>query len=108
MSTSSLPLHALSTSSSTCTKDYAKARIQGITSEIEQYQKTRYISAAEAVWRLLGYHMVSRFPAVTKVHAHLEGEQYVTYPDDAASEMRLEIAENSPPSSLMTYFQHPY
>ena len=50
--------------------------------------------------------MVSRFPAVTKVHAHLEGEQYVTYPDDATPEMRLEIAENSP-SSLITYFQRP-
>lgn len=86
--------------------DYAKARIQGITSEIEQYRKTRYISAAEAVWRLLGFQMVSRFPAVAKVHAHLEGEQYVTYPDDATPEMRLEIAENSP-SSLMTYFQRP-
>lgn len=50
--------------------DYAKARIQGIPSEIEQYRKTRYISAAEATWRLLGFQMVSRFPAVTKIHAH--------------------------------------
>lgn len=50
--------------------------------------------------------MVSRFPAVTKVHAHLEGEQYVTYPADATPEMRLQIAENSP-SSLMIYFKRP-
>ena len=29
----------------------------------------------------------------TIAHAHLEGEQYVTYPDDATPEMRLEITE---------------
>ena len=85
--------------------DYAKARIQGITSEIEQYRKTRYIHICRrGVWRLLGYQMVSRFPAVTQIHAHLEGEHYVTYPDDATPEMFLEIADNFP-SSLMTYFR---
>lgn len=28
--------------------DMAKARVSGITSEIEQYRQTRYVSAAEA------------------------------------------------------------
>ena len=60
-------------------EDYAKPRIQGITDEIELYRKTRYISAAEATWRLLGFQMVDRNPAVTKIHAHLEGEQYVCF-----------------------------
>lgn len=36
----------------------------------------------------------------------MEGEQYVTYPDDATPEMRLQIAANSP-SSLMMYFKRP-
>ena len=57
------------------TEYYARARIQGITDEIELYRKTRYISAAEATWRLLGFQMIDRNPAVTKLHAHLEGEQ---------------------------------
>lgn len=48
-------------------EDYAKARIQGITDEIELYRKTRYISAAEATWRLLGFQMIDRYPAVTKI-----------------------------------------
>lgn len=87
-------------------EDYAKARIQGIKCEIELYRKTRYISAAEATWRLLGFHMVDRYPAVTKIHAHLEGEQYVTYPAGATKEERIQIAEASP-SSLMTYFKRP-
>ena len=44
------------------TEDYARARIQGITDEIELYRKTRYISAAEATWRLLGFQMIDRNP----------------------------------------------
>ena len=59
---------------------YARARIQGITDEIELYRKTKFISAAEATWRLLGFQMIDRNPAVTNLHAHLEGEQYVLFP----------------------------
>ena len=44
------------------TEDYARARIQGITDEIELYRKTRYISTAEATWRLLGFQMIDRNP----------------------------------------------
>ena len=41
------------------TEDYARARIQSITDEIELYKKTRYISAAEVTWKLLGFQTVS-------------------------------------------------
>ena len=87
-------------------EDFAKARIQGIKSEIEQYRKTRYISAAEATWRLLGYQMTDRNPAVTKIHVHLEGEHNITYPHNATHEQRLLIAENSQ-SHLLKYFKRP-
>ena len=83
-----------------------RAGIQGVMCEIEQYRRTRYISAAEATWRLLGYQMVDRYPAVTKIHAHLEGEQYVTFPQNATPEERLQISDASP-SELMTYFNRP-
>ena len=73
------------------TEDYARARIQGITDEIELCRKTRYTSAAEATWRLLGFQMIHRNPAVTKLHAHLEGEQYVLFPSNATQAQRLEI-----------------
>ena len=42
------------------TEDYARARIQGIPDEIQLYRKTRYISASEATWRLLGFQMIDR------------------------------------------------
>ena len=50
--------------------------------------------------------MVDRYPAVTKIHAHLEGEQYVTFPQNATPEERLQISDASP-SELMTYFNRP-
>ena len=80
--------------------------IQGITDEIELYRKTRYISAAEATWRLLGFQMIDRNPAVTKRHAHLEGEQYVLFPSYATQAQRLEIT-NRTYSPLMEYFARP-
>lgn len=87
--------------------DFAKARIiSGITSEIEQYRKTRYISAAEATWRLLGYNMMDRYPAVTEIHAHLQGEQYVTFPQNATHEQRLQIVEDTQ-THLLKYFKRP-
>ena len=88
------------------TEDYARARIQGITDEIELYRKTRYISAAEATWRLLGFQMIDRNPAVTKLHAHLEGEQYVLFPSNATQAQRLEIT-NRTHSPLMEYCARP-
>ena len=92
-----LPLLALSSFFKYChkTKDSARARIQGITDEIELYRKTRYISAAEATWRLLGFQMIDRNPAVTKLHAHLEGEQYVLFPSNATQVQRLEITNRT-------------
>lgn len=49
-------------------EDYARARIQGITDEIELYRKTRYISAAEATWRLLGFQMIDILPLKNSTH----------------------------------------
>lgn len=86
--------------------DLSRARVAGITSEIEQYRKTRYVSAAEATWRMLGYEMMSRDPAVTVVHAHLEGENNVMYPSNATDEIRRQCAEDAV-SDLMRYFKRP-
>ena len=70
------------------------------------YRKTRYLSASEAMWRLLGFNMYDRYPAVTKIYAHLKGEQYVTFPASATQEQRLQITEATH-SPLMNYFARP-
>ena len=84
----------------------AKAKISGISSEIKQYRKTRYLSAAEAKWRKPGYEMLCRQPAVTLIHAHLEGENNVIYPVGATANQRRECA-NEAVSDLMRYFKRP-
>ena len=53
-------------------EDYPKKRIHGIFGEIELYWKTRYIATAETTLRVLGFQMIDRNSAVTKIHAHLE------------------------------------
>ena len=86
--------------------DFAKARIAGIKSEIEMYRTIRYISATEATWRMLGFGSHSRFPAVTRIHAHLEDENNVLYPAEASAEERAAIAQHST-SDLMRYLKRP-
>ena len=86
--------------------DFAKARISGITNEIEMYRTTRYISAAEATWRMLGFESQSRYPSVTRVHAHLENENSVVYPAEASAEECAAIASNTT-SDLMHYLERP-
>lgn len=86
--------------------DMARARVAGVKSEIEQYRKTRCVSAADATWRMLGYEMMSRSPAVTVVHAHLQNEHNVIYPSNATDDERGECADDSV-SDLMGYLQRP-
>ena len=70
------------------------------------YRTTRYISAAEATWRMLGFESQSRYPSVTRVHAHLENENSVVYPAEASAEERAAIASNTT-SDLMHYLKRP-
>lgn len=39
--------------------------------EIQDYWNGRYLSAGEAVWRILGYHITHKEPAVTALPVHL-------------------------------------
>ena len=50
--------------------------------------------------------MIDRNSAVTKLHAHLEGEQCVLFPSNATQAHRLEIAHRTH-SPLMEYFARP-
>ena len=54
------------------------------------------------MWRLLGFNMYDRYPAVTKIYAHLKGEQYVTFPASATQEQRLQITEARPANDFLT------
>ena len=44
--------------------------------EIDEYWSGRYLSAPEAVWRILGYNITQKSPAVTALPIHLPGSSY--------------------------------
>jgi hypothetical protein len=39
--------------------------------EIKQFQDARYISACEAMWRILDFSLYNHFPAVQRLEVHL-------------------------------------
>lgn len=63
--------------------------------------------ATEATWKLLGFQTVDRNPAVTKIHARFEGEQYVfcfQLPQHKLNACKITTRTHSP---LMDYFLRP-
>jgi hypothetical protein len=63
--------------------------------EIQQYLDARYLSAGEAVWRLLGFRMHSEVPHVTRLAVHLPQQQQVVFDDDADLHHVLERAQHT-------------
>lgn len=53
---------------------------------------------------MLGFESNSRYPSVTRVHAHLEEENNVLYPAEASAEERAAIARGAA-SDLMRYLR---
>ena len=87
-------------------EDFAKARVACEGDEIEAYRTSRYISASEAMWRLFGYDMEYRAPAVQTLYTHLENEQIVVFEEDTTDEERKAAAKNTH-TQLMNYFARP-
>ena len=50
--------------------------------EINMYYSCRYVSPCEAVWRIFGFPITHREPAVERLSLHLPGEQSVIFTDD--------------------------
>nr|XP_017245277.1 PREDICTED: uncharacterized protein LOC108216927 [Daucus carota subsp. sativus] len=60
--------------------------------EIKNYIDGRYICAAEASWRLLGFDIHYRHPSVERLPVHVEGEKNVTFKNN---ESLASVAEKS-------------
>ena len=70
--------------------------------EVETYLNARYISASEAYWRMYGFDLFHRTPAVMKLDCHLEGEQIETFADGEEEEV---ISRGPRITTLMAYFR---
>ncbi len=47
--------------------------------EVEQFQDARYLSASEAVWRILAFDIVDNDPPVYRLEVHTEGHHTVFF-----------------------------
>ena len=71
--------------------------------EIEIYELSRYISASEAFWRIYGFEIQWRSPAVQLLPLHLEDEQVVLFEDGGHAQ---DIINQGPPKTqLLAFFE---
>ena len=70
--------------------------------EIRLYLDSRYVSAAEACWRLFHFKMHNRNPAVLRLQVHLPGHHMVTFDPEEPVESILARAANE--STMLTAF----
>jgi len=67
--------------------------------EVLAYQVGRYICSNEALWRIFGFHIHERYPAVKKLSVHLENGQRVYFrPENLQRQMQ------APPRTTLTAF----
>lgn len=70
------------------------------TDELKDYVEGRYLSAHEAAWRILGFHITSKMPSVTCLPVHLPGENIPQFNGGRAS-------THSSTSLLIRYLNRP-
>ena len=58
--------------------------------EIKSYLQCRYVSAAEACWRVFGFPIQYKYPPVQRLSCHLEEEQIVMFEDHEPLDQVLE------------------
>ena len=68
--------------------------------EVRQYQTGRYISSNEAVWRILGFPIHERHPAIEHLAVHVENGQRVYFTARNAAQM----AQEPPKDTTLTAF----
>ena len=54
--------------------------------EISEYQRSKYLSACEASWRLFGFELHVRNPSVEQLPVHLPSMNNVTFTDESILE----------------------
>ncbi len=76
-------------------------QLQQNVDEIKQFLEGRYVSAAEAFWRLFAFAMHAMQPHVMRLPVHLENGQQITFAADALPE---DIANQPLPATKLTAY----
>jgi hypothetical protein len=77
--------------------------------EIKDYVRARYLSAPEAAWRILGFDITGKEPAVSSLSVHLPGQnlrQFGNEGSSASSLIRYFHRPNHPTFSPLTYIEY--
>ena len=77
--------------------------VQNEHNEVKNYLNARYISASEAFWRIYGFELHFKSPAVMKLPLHLQNEQTVTF--DVNRQVSLSNID-VPKTQLTSYFEN--
>ena len=72
--------------------------------EIKRYVDARYVSAAEAAWRLFTFELHARLPSVLRLQVHLPGHHLVRFDVEEDPHVVLERAR-SETTSLTAFFE---
>ncbi|XP_046141612.1 uncharacterized protein LOC114882103 [Osmia bicornis bicornis] len=80
-----------------CTKKFPQ--LANPVDEVQTYQSGRYVSSNEARWRLLGFPLHERHPAVTHLNVHLENGERVYF-----TENNFRERVSAPPKTTLTAF----
>ena len=67
--------------------------------EIKHYVEGRYVSSAEAIWRLFNFELFHAYPAVYRLPIHLPHHEEVRF---EASERLVDVAARRPPITHLT------
>lgn len=67
--------------------------------EIQRFQDSRYVSACESAWRILGYSLQKQWPSVYRLGVHLPGAQWITFREN---DVDLENALREQEDTILT------
>ena len=84
--------------------DISTAEIQGLAgerNEIARFLNARTIDPYDSLWRLFGYKVQDRFPAVQQLAIHEEDQQNIIFKEGQA----MEALENVKDTTLMAFFK---
>ena len=74
--------------------------------EIKLYLDSRYVSACEAIWRLLRFNMHQEFPNIVRLQVHLPNQQLVMWNEDATAELQTVVENQGTRDTTLTgYFK---
>ena len=71
--------------------------------EVLLFQRSRYVSTNEAIWRILGFPIHEHFPPVEHLHVHLENRQRVVYDTNQTDSLREQLQRKQ---TKLTAFFH--